>query len=467
MGGDARFWRADKEVDLDELEHLKVRDTIYALSSGAGAAGVAVIRISGPATDKVLQMLGVTELPAARYAALHKIVSPKTGDVLDQALVLRFPGPGSFTGEDIAELHIHGGDAVLASVFEALRASGMARMAENGEFTRRAFENGKLDLTSAEAIGDLVAARTDEQRKLALRQYDGDLATLYDGWRKELIDVLGYAEAEIDFSDEELPEALHKQVVQRINVIKQAVVKHSNTALLGERIRSGFPISIIGAPNVGKSSLLNALAKRDVAIVSSMAGTTRDVIEVEMNLGGYAVSISDTAGIRDSMDKIEAEGVRRAEARAADAALRLVVVEAGNMGIPDRVSALMDRDTIVLRNKIDLIGGSTNAGIPGFDGEVIPISVQSGAGIEGLIGRLGELVQERLSAVEGPVPTRQRHREALADTIESLERAGLGALPELVAEDIRLAARSLGRITGRIDIDEVLDTIFRDFCIGK
>ncbi|CAN0571088.1 unnamed protein product, partial [Laminaria digitata] len=258
-----------------------------------------------------------------------------------------------------------------------------------------------------------VAARTDEQRKLALRQYDGDLATLYDGWRKELIDVLGYAEAEIDFSDEELPEALHKQVVQRINVIKQAVVKHSNTALLGERIRSGFPISIIGAPNVGKSSLLNALAKRDVAIVSSMAGTTRDVIEVEMNLGGYAVSISDTAGIRDSMDKIEAEGVRRAEARAADAALRLVVVEAGNMGIPDRVSALMDRDTIVLRNKIDLIGGSTNAGIPGFDGEVIPISVQSGAGIEGLIGRLGELVQERLSAVEGPVPTRQRHREAL------------------------------------------------------
>lgn len=340
-------------------------------------------------------------------------------------------------------------------------------MAENGEFTRRAFENGKLDLTSAEAIGDLVAARTDEQRKLALRQYDGDLATLYDGWRKELIDVLGYAEAEIDFSDEELPEALHKQVVQRINVIKQAVVKHSNTALLGERIRSGFPISIIGAPNVGKSSLLNALAKRDVAIVSSMAGTTRDVIEVEMNLGGYAVSISDTAGIRDSMDKIEAEGVRRAEARAADAALRLVVVEAGNMGIPDRVSALMDRDTIVLRNKIDLIGGSTNAGIPGFDGEVIPISVQSGAGIEGLIGRLGELVQERLSAVEGPVPTRQRHREALADTIESLERAGLGALPELVAEDIRLAARSLGRITGRIDIDEVLDTIFRDFCIGK
>ena len=370
MGGDARFWRADKEVDLDELEHLKVRDTIYALSSGAGAAGVAVIRISGPATDKVLQMLGVTELPAARYAALHKIVSPKTGDVLDQALVLRFPGPGSFTGEDIAELHIHGGDAVLASVFEALRASDMARMAENGEFTRRAFENGKLDLTSAEAIGDLVAARTDEQRKLALRQYDGDLATLYDGWRKELIDVLGYAEAEIDFSDEELPEALHKQVVQRINVIKQAVVKHSNTALLGERIRSGFPISIIGAPNVGKSSLLNALAKRDVAIVSSMAGTTRDVIEVEMNLGGYAVSISDTAGIRDSMDKIEAEGVRRAEARAADAALRLVVVEAGNMGIPDRVSALMDRDTIVLRNKIDLIGGSTNAGIPGLMGRL-------------------------------------------------------------------------------------------------
>lgn len=444
-----------------------MRDTIYALSSGAGAAGVAVVRISGPATDDVLKLLGISELPPARYAALHKIYSPVTNDVLDQALVLRFPGPESFTGEDIAELHTHGGDAVLASVFEALRASGVARMAENGEFTRRAFENGKLDLTAAEAIGDLVAARTDEQRKLALRQYDGDLEALYDGWRKELIDLLGYAEAEIDFSDEELPEALHDQVVQRINHIKQVVVKHSNTALLGERIRTGFPISILGAPNVGKSSLLNALAKRDVAIVSNVAGTTRDVIEVEMNLGGYVVSISDTAGIRDSTDEIEVEGVRRAESRAADAALKLVVIDAQDMTVPDRISAFLDADTIVLINKTDLAVGVSEFEIPGFDGEVMPISVQSGDGVADLIARLGGLVKERLTSFEGPVPTRQRHREALGGAVEALDRAERGDLPELVAEDIRLAARALGRITGRIDIDEVLDTIFRDFCIGK
>lgn len=442
-------------------------DTIYALSSGAGAAGVAVVRLSGPLVDPLLAALGVDPLPAPRYAALHNILAPGTGEVLDQALVLRFPGPGSFTGEDVAELHTHGGDAVLASVFAALRASGMARMAENGEFTRRAFENGKLDLTAAEAIGDLVAARTEEQRKLALRQYDGDLATLYDGWRTDLIDLLGYAEAEIDFSDEELPEALHDQVVQRINDIKQVVVNHSNTALLGERIRSGFPISIVGAPNVGKSSLMNMLAKRDVAIVSNEAGTTRDVIEVEMNLGGYVVSISDTAGIRDSEDKIEAEGVRRAESRAAEAALRLVVVDAQAMTVSDRISALLDDDTIVLLNKIDLVQGAVDCKLPGFDGEVMAISVQAGTGLEALVDRLGELVRARLSSVEGPVPTRQRHREALGDTIAALDRAAKGALPELVAEDIRLAARSLGRITGRIDIDEVLDTVFRDFCVGK
>lgn len=444
-----------------------MRDTIYALSSGAGAAGVAVVRLSGPAVDGVLAALDVDPLPTPRYAALHNISDPKTGETLDQALVLRFPGPESFTGEDIAELHTHGGDAVLAAVLEALRATGLARMAENGEFTRRAFENGKLDLTAAEAIGDLVAARTDEQRKLALRQYDGDLAVLYDGWRKDLIDLLGYAEAEIDFSDEELPEALHDQVSMRINQIKQLVVNHSNTALLGEHIRSGFPISIIGAPNVGKSSLMNALAKRDVAIVSSEAGTTRDVIEVEMNLGGYVVSISDTAGIRDSSNKIEAEGVRRAESRAADAALRLVVIDAQNISVPERISPLMGGDTIVVLNKVDLVQGPVKLEIPGFDGEVVPISVQMGIGIEAFINRLGELVRDRLSSFEGPVPTRQRHREALGDAVVALDRAAHGALPELVAEDIRLAARSLGRITGRIDIDEVLDTIFRDFCIGK
>ena len=428
---------------------------------------MAVVRISGPQTDSILKALGVSVLPAARYAVLHKILCPDTNETLDNALVLRFPEPASFTGEDVAELHTHGGEAVLSAVFGALETTGLARMAEHGEFTRRAFENGKLDLTAAEAIGDLVAARTDEQRKLALRQYDGDLAVLYDGWRQNLIDLLGYAEAGIDFSDEELPEALHADVRNRINLIKQMVVNHSSTELLGEQIRSGFPISILGAPNVGKSSLMNALARRDVAIVSEMAGTTRDVIEVQMNLAGYAVTISDTAGIREAADQVEAEGVRRAESRGRDAALKLVVMDAGEMDIPDRVRALIDKDTIVLLNKIDL--HDTAPAIPVLEtaSAIIPISVKTGAGVGDLIACLESSVKTRLSGHEGPVPTRQRHREALKETVAALERASSGVLPELVAEDIRLATRALGRITGRIDIDEILDTVFRDFCIGK
>ncbi len=444
-----------------------VAETIYALSSGAGVGGVAVVRISGPGVDAVLTALGVAPLPAPRYAALHNILCPISADILDQALVLRFPGPGSFTGEDVAELHIHGGEAVLAAVLSALQQTELARMAENGEFTRRAFENGKLDLTGAEAVGDLVAARTDEQRKLALRQYDGGLADLYEAWRSELIDLLGYAEAEIDFSDEELPEALQRQVLNKIIAIKQRVKDHSHTSLLGEQIRSGFPISILGAPNAGKSSLMNLLSRRDVAIVSEVAGTTRDVIEVQMNLAGYAVSISDTAGIRDSNDQIEAEGVRRAEQEAKRAALKIVVIDATVGILPDRLRSLIDSHTLVVVNKSDL--APVPSGI--FDGSAVTdirlVSAKTGDGIEELVADITKTVEKRLSAYEGPVPTRQRHREALQETVTALDRAEAAALPELAAEDIRLAARALGRITGRVDIDDILDTVFRDFCIGK
>ena len=444
-----------------------VAETIYALSSGAGVGGVAVVRISGPGVDAVLTALGVAPLPAPRYAALHNILCPISADILDQALVLRFPGPGSFTGEDVAELHIHGGEAVLAAVLSALQQTELARMAENGEFTRRAFENGKLDLTGAEAVGDLVAARTDEQRKLALRQYDGGLADLYEAWRSELIDLLGYAEAEIDFSDEELPEALQRQVLDKIISIKQRVKDHSHTSLLGEQIRSGFPISILGAPNAGKSSLMNLLSRRDVAIVSEVAGTTRDVIEVQMNLAGYAVSISDTAGIRDSNDQIEAEGVRRAEQEAKRAALKIVVIDATVGILPDRLRSLIDSHTLVVVNKSDL--APVPSGI--FDGSAVTdirlVSAKTGDGIEELVADITKTVEKRLSAYEGPVPTRQRHREALQETVTALDRAEAAALPELAAEDIRLAARALGRITGRVDIDDILDTVFRDFCIGK
>ncbi len=442
-------------------------ETIFALSSGAGAAGLAVVRISGPETDAILTRLGIIPLPEPRLASLYNILCPETKDLLDKGLVLRFPGPQSFTGEDVAELHIHGGEAVLAAVFAALRATGAARMADHGEFTRRAFENGKLDLTAAEAIGDLVTARTDEQRKLALRQYDGGLADLYEGWREALIDLLGYAEAGIDFSDEELPEALREQVVDKIVSIKQEIVNHSHTGLLGERIRSGFPISILGAPNVGKSSLMNALARRDVAIVSQAAGTTRDVIEVQMNLGGYAVTLSDTAGIREAAEEIEVEGVRRAEERAKEAALKLVVLDATQNDLSSRVVDLIDGDTIVLSNKVDL---APNPAVPADVPECLEyrqVSARNSEGIAELVARISEIVADRLSGHEGPVATRERHRAALDEAVGSLERARQAALPELAAEDIRLAARALGRITGRVDIDEILDTVFRDFCIGK
>lgn len=440
-------------------------DTIYALSSGAGLAGVSVVRISGPHADGLLSALGVSPLPAARYAALHRL--GRDGSVIDQALVLRFPAPGSFTGEDVAELHVHGGRAVLAALFEAISATGLARHAEPGEFTRRAFENGKLDLTAAEGLADLVAAQTDAQRRLALRQYDGALADLYEGWRARLVDLMGYAEAEIDFSDEELPEGLKAATDQNIAALNAEIAQHIVGVSRGEYIRSGFPIVILGAPNVGKSSILNYLAQRDVAIISEVAGTTRDVIEVQLNLGGFAVTVSDTAGIRDASDEIEAEGVRRAEQRAADAALRVVVLDATDGILAERVRALIDEKSIVVVNKTDLV--REDYVVPDLPAGVAPVmvSAQTGAGLEDLLACLTGHVRDRLDASEAPLPTRQRHREALAEANMALANVADAAYPELAAEDVRVALRALGRITGRVDIDEILDTVFRDFCIGK
>ncbi len=438
-------------------------DTIFALSSGAGLAGVSVVRISGPYADALLTSLGVSPLPDARYAALHKLHAD--GAVIDQALVLRFPGPDSFTGEDVAELQVHGGRAVLEAVFEAISAAGLARHAEPGEFTRRAFENGKLDLTAAEGLADLVAAQTDAQRRLALRQYDGALADLYEGWRARLVDLMGYAEAEIDFSDEELPEGLKAGTEARIAALNAEIAQHIVGADRGEQIRSGFPIVILGAPNVGKSSILNYLAQRDVAIISEVAGTTRDVIEVQLNLGGFAVTVSDTAGIREASDDIEAEGVRRAQQRAESAALRLVVLDATDATLPAKVRALITDETLVVANKADLLDG--DYGAPALPVSPMLVSAGTGAGMEDLLDRLTALVRDRLESTEAPLPTRQRHRDALVEANAALSNVADAAYPELAAEDARVALRALGRITGRVDIDEILDTVFRDFCIGK
>ncbi|MEP4378093.1 MAG: tRNA uridine-5-carboxymethylaminomethyl(34) synthesis GTPase MnmE [Alphaproteobacteria bacterium] len=442
-------------------------DTIYALSSGAGLAGVSVVRISGRNADALLTVLGVSPLPEPRYAALHKLRAEGRNGAIDQALILRFPAPGSFTGEDVVELHVHGGRAVLAAVFDGISATGLARHAEAGEFTRRAFENGKLDLTAAEGLADLVAAQTDAQRRLALRQYDGALADLYEGWRARLIDLMGHAEAEIDFSDEELPEGLKAATGSSVAALNEEITQHIVGSDQGERIRTGFPIVILGAPNVGKSSIINHLAQRDVAIVADTAGTTRDVVEVHLNLGGFAVTVSDTAGIREASDAVEAEGVRRAEQRAEDAALRLVVLDATDSTLPDRVRTLITGDCLVVVNKADLLNDPyTGPGLPkGY--EPVLVSAQTGEGLDGFLTQLTDYVRERLELSEAPLPTRQRHRDALAEVHDALTRVANAAYPELAAEDVRTALRALGRITGRVDIDEVLDTVFRDFCIGK
>ncbi|MBO22645.1 MAG: tRNA uridine-5-carboxymethylaminomethyl(34) synthesis GTPase MnmE [Rhodospirillaceae bacterium] len=440
-------------------------DTIYALSSGAGQAGVAVVRLSGPDADALLADLGVDPLPVPRRADLHRIVAD--GKLIDRAIVLRFPAPGSFTGEDVAELHVHGGPAVLDALFSAIGGTGRARLAEPGEFTRRAFENGKLDLTAAEGLADLVAAQTDAQRRLALRQYDGTLADLYEGWRARLVELMGCVEAEIDFSDEELPDGLRDETNANIAALRGEITEHLRSAARGERIRTGFPIVILGAPNVGKSSIINNLSNSDVAIVSETAGTTRDVIEVQLNLGGFAVTLSDTAGIRAAADGIEAEGVRRAEQRASDAALRLVVLDASEPEIPERVRGLITGDCIVVANKTDLLNAAYVPPVELEGCSPFPISAATGEGLDTLLARLSDAVRNSLADSEGALPTRRRHRDSLTDARDALGHVADAAFPELAAEDVRVALRALGRITGRVDIDEVLDTVFRDFCIGK
>lgn len=450
---------------------MRERETIFAPATGAGAAGVAVVRVSGPAASEAVRALsGRRDLPPARRAVLRRLVDPRNGEMIDRALVLWFPGPDSYTGEDVAEFHIHGGPAVMAGLLEALGGVGGLRLAAPGEFTRRAFEAGRMDLTAAEAVGDLVAAETPAQRRLALRQLDGGLADLYEGWRARLIAALGHAEAEIDFSDEELPDDLHGAVVAAVTEVAGEIAAHLDDARQGERIREGFRIAILGAPNVGKSSLLNQLARRDVAIVSEVAGTTRDVIEVQMNLGGFAVTLADTAGLRETADAIESEGVRRARQAGAEAALRLLVVDAREPAYATNVTRSegvfvkpTDSDTLVVANKADLVPDDA----AGHGTGTWRVSARTGAGIPALLEGLAAEVARRLAGSEAPVLTRARHRAALAECREALARARQAALPELLAEDLRLGARALGRITGRVDIDEVLDVVFRDFCIGK
>lgn len=444
--------------------------TIFALSSARGRAGVCVFRISGPAAASAVAELTGKPVPAARQAVLRRF-RQEDGSLIDKGLVLWFQGPASFTGEDVAELHLHGGPAIIQAMTERLQGIGRLSPAEPGEFSRQAFANGRLDLTEAEGLADLIAAETEQQRRLALRQVEGRLKDLYEGWRQDLVKGGAHLEACIDFADEDIPEGLLPGVVTRIAALCTSMKAHLADHRRGEIIRDGFNVVIMGPPNVGKSSLLNALASRDVAIVSAVPGTTRDPIEVRLDLGGYAVTLIDTAGLRETQDEIESEGIRRTRQRALAADLRLAVIEGFGDGFDSRGSLELAPHDAVLVNKIDLSPGTGVSPVTGSHA-VFAVSARTGEGIPELLAWLLGQVAERAGGSETMPMTRARHRSAIEASLRFLSRF-LEAAPEdepaydLLAEDLRQAARELGRITGRIDVEDYLDVIFRDFCIGK
>jgi tRNA modification GTPase len=434
-------------------------DTIYAPATAPGRAAIAIVRISGPAAGNALRAL-TGNLPPPRSARHLRLRDPDTGEALDDAVALWFPGPGSVTGEDVAELHLHGSRAALAAVMAALARQGL-RLAEPGEFTRRAFENGKLDLTQAEAVADLVAAETEAQRRQALRQLDGALGAVYQGWGERLLRLLAHLEAAIDFPDEDLPPGIETRVAAETAALAAEIARHLADGHRGERLRDGIAVAIVGPPNAGKSSLLNRLAQREAAITSPVAGTTRDVIEVAVDLAGYPVVLADTAGLRDSADLVEQEGLRRALARAESAELRLFVFDAARPRDARGAEAWPGRDTLLVANKIDL------AAAPGaLPRGALAVSALTGDGIAELVAALAARVSADYVAA-APLLTRARHREALEAAEEALRRSFDARLSELRGEDLRLAWRSLGRITGRVDVEDLLDIIFADFCVGK
>jgi len=443
-----------------------MRDTIFALATAPGRAAVAVIRISGPNAGSALRALA-GRLPSPRRATARRLRSAD-GQTLDEALVLWLPGPGSYTGEDVAELQLHGGVAVIAGVTHALLAQGL-RLAEPGEFTRRAFEAGRLDLDQAEGVADLIDAETDAQARQALAQLGGALGRRYEGWRETLTHALAFVEAAVDFPDEEVPADVAGRALPLVASLMHDLEAALADAGRGERVRDGYRVALIGAPNAGKSALFNALLGRDAAIVTATAGTTRDVIEAPMGLAGYKVILADMAGLRASDDAIETEGVRRARAWASSAALRIWVVDgsAGDGAWREAADLVRPGDLLAI-NKSDLPLGADRAAFDAVALEQFDVAATTGK-IGALRDSLSARVIADLTGADFPAVTRARHEALLRDALTRLRGVDAAALetPELAAEDLRLAARAMERVTGRIGAEEVLDVVFGAFCIGK
>jgi tRNA modification GTPase len=436
--------------------------TIFALSSGRPPSAIAIVRVSGSQARAALTRLAKT-IPVPRSAA-RVLLRDAASEPIDDAVVLWFPGPASATGEDVAEFHVHGGRAVLASVFAGLSVIENIRPAEPGEFTRRAFENGKLDLTEAEGLDDLIHADTDRQRRQALRQLRGLLGDKARDWRAQIIEASALIEAGIDFSDEgDVQAELIAPALAKIKTLLGEILKVLGASGRGERLRDGLVVALAGPPNVGKSTLMNQLARREVAIVSPHAGTTRDVIEVQLDLDGYPVTLIDTAGVREADDPVEQEGVRRARARAAEADLVLWLTDAESEREAARAAPVW-----LVRNKIDL-GISAAPSERSVEVNAFRISARHGDGVAELVAAIIGFAQDYFGASEAGLISRERQRKLLQETAESLQRSVdmMGSGEELAAEDLRSAATSLGRLLGRVDVEDILDVIFRDFCIGK
>ena len=442
--------------------------SIYALSSGPGISGIAIIRISGEETSNILKLITGKDLPKPRLATLRKINKINTSELIDEAIILWFPGPESYTGEDMAEIHVHGSKAVVDALHSSLSDIEYCRLAEPGEFTKLAFQNGKINLLQAESVADLISSETEIQRQQAIKIMNGKSANQFNFLRDKLLKILSHVEAKIDFPDEDLPNDILKEIKKSSNDVSKNIEKILNDQKVGERIREGFKIAILGPTNAGKSSLLNHLSNRDVAIVSEIAGTTRDVIETHLNIDGYPVIVSDTAGIRESKNEIEKKGIKLSLNRAEEADLKLVVVDAKNLDFTDVLKSLLDQNAILVINKSDLLKVNIDPKIKKLNH--VLISIKENINIDKLILKIKNNLKNKFITSYDILITRERHRQHLEQCLEQLKNFNKKNEVEdfdKAAEDLRLATRHLGMIVGKVDVEEILGSIFNDFCIGK